>query len=124
MLKIEYDLLCFIEAHPSCTWVDVLNAFDPKSSCNAVDGILSCLRKERLLETSGQPPLCTVRLCSGAYRLLAQYRQQEQERREAAQERRKELELSHIEARKNTLIGGAIGFFSSLAALLIPYVLN
>ena len=50
MLKIEYDLLVYVQEHPSCQWSDVLNAFDPQSSCNSIDSLLRCLLQEGLLQ--------------------------------------------------------------------------
>ena len=57
MLKIEYDLLVYVQEHPSCQWSDVLNAFDPQSSCNSIDSLLRCLLQEGLLQVkAGETP--------------------------------------------------------------------
>ncbi len=58
MLDIEYRILQKIWASDShrCAWIDVLNAFDPQTSCNGVHSILCCLIEAKLVY-SDKPPM-------------------------------------------------------------------
>lgn len=119
MLKIEYDLLSYVLEHQDCTWVEVLNAFDPKSSCNSTDALLKCLCQEGLLihtPPSKKPPEVRVHIPPQAIRALAQYEQQCKNTEEERKRRKKELAFNAAISVVSALAGGAISIVSVLIA--------
>lgn len=118
MLKIEYDLLAYVHAHPSCQWSDVLNAFDPQSSCNSIDSLLRCLLQEGLLQVKAgeTPPLCRVSLPPQAVRALSAYQQKCQEEAESKRQRREDQLFTLKVSLASAAVGGAISLLSALIA--------
>lgn len=83
MLRIEYEMLTFINQHPGCSWSDVLNAFDPASQCRVTDAVLSAFLSQGLISAvppSEKPPVCRVRLYPSAVQLILLY--EEEQRRQ------------------------------------------
>lgn len=110
MLKIEYDILAYIKEHDSCRWVDVINKFDPQSSCRMTDGLLISLSDAQLIKTSGgEPPLCIVRLNTLAWRELALYQQAQEEKEAKRRQRRNDQFVTAAISIASTVVGAALG---------------
>ena len=121
MLKIEYDLLVYVQEHPSCQWSDVLNAFDPQSSCNSIDSLLRCLLQEGLLQVKAgeTPPLCRVTLPPLAIRALSAYQQKRQEEAEYQRQRREDKLFTLKLSLTSAVVGALSCFAGSLLAALV-----
>ncbi len=104
MLKIEYGLLVYVQEHPSCQWSDVLNAFDPQSSCNSIDSLLRCLLQ-------ALPPL--------AIRALSAYQQKRQEEAQYQRQRREDKLFTMKLSLTSAVVGALICFAGSLLAALV-----
>ena len=110
MLKVEYEILIYIREHDGCSWTDVLNRFDPQSSCRLTDGILHCLVDAHLVDvSSGKPPICSVRLSDRAWHEMASYQQSEDEKKDQQRQRRTDRLVTAAISIFSAVIGGVIG---------------
>lgn len=117
MLTTEYEILSYVREHQDCTWIEVLNAFDPKSSCNSTDAILRCLCQEGLLvhtPPGAKTPEGRVHIPPQAIRALAKYEQQCKNAEEERKRRKKELAFNAAISVISALAGGAISIVSVL----------
>lgn len=117
MLKTEYEILSYIRENPNCQWLDVVNAFDPRSCCNVTNKLLLCLLENGLVETAPpghNPPLCRVELPPQAVRALAKYEQQCKNAQEERQRRKEELVFNAKISLVSAAVGGAISLLSVL----------
>ena len=110
MLKIEYDILAYIKEHDSCRWVDVINQFDPQSSCRMTDGLLISMSDAQLIKTSGgELPLCIGRLNAQAWREMALYQQNQEEKEAHRRQRRNDLFVTAAISIVSTVVGAVLG---------------
>lgn len=125
MLDIEYQILKMIHEKHDCSWIDVLNAFDPRSQCNITQSILKCLLDAGLLHSSypADPESGLVYLDKKA--VHAMLLEEESRRKEADRERkqRKERRQDKIVSVATALISAAVGsviplLFHALGQLL------
>lgn len=75
MTDTDYEILSFLSRRPSCLWSEVLNAFDPVSKINEVNGILfdflDCGWIEKRYPAES-PPRCRIRISRKGLRALRQ----------------------------------------------------
>lgn len=117
MLAVEYDLLKYIHENQPCTWIDVLNHFNPESCCNFTDELLRLLLHENLIATeppANSPPICSVCLQQRTIRLLAQFEQNQREKEKAAKKNKREKYQDH-------LFSVFIAFFSAFLGFLFAH---
>ena len=110
MLKVEYDILAFVKARSSCTWLDVINEFDPKSACRLTDGLLHFLVEADLLDihSGSKAPNCSVRLSHRAWREMASFEHEVKKAADDIRQRRADQRNAAILSLASAIVGALL----------------
>lgn len=119
MFDIEYRIMKMIHKTPNCSWIDVLNAFDPESQCRATEAILECLLDHKQIEVLNprEPKLSTVSLPSES--ICALLVEEEKRNKEAEQERKRRKERI-----ADRLFSAGIALVSAAVGALLPVLVD
>ena len=110
MLKIEHEILSYIRDNSGCLWIDVINRFDPQSSCRIIDGLLDSLLDAQLITASGnERQFRIVKLTSIAWHELALYQQTQEEDEAKRRQRRNDQFVTAAISIASTVVGAALG---------------
>lgn len=125
MVDIEYKILCYIEKNNRCYWTDVLNAFDPQTSCNFIQYVLECMVNNGTLSCSGLE-LSSYRLCLTPKGALAKQAYDEAKEKEAAAKREEEAkeERAQRAAERNTRIAAVSSVVSAIVSAVVSVFLS
>ncbi len=120
MLNIEYEVLVFLRNNPNCKWYEAINAFDPQSQCNITDGILECLYRAKMIQSSDASvsPDSPIRLTPEGLRATLAHEQATREKAQQERQHRQEYFMTVFA----TLAGAVIGALITLAGACLTAV--
>lgn len=138
MLRVEYDMLTFIHQHPGCSWVDVLNAFNPESRCRITDAVLNCFLNQGMISVAHpgeKPPACHIRLAPSAVQLILLYEDEQRKEAEATAlleqrlQKQRDLEERRITEqrkweRESMVIAARLSLFATICGAILTFFLQ